>query len=39
MIEVEALLQFLDLCCQGFGITGVAFKDLDRNWTTVGGTQ
>src|SRR6202521_4647868 len=39
MIEVEALLELLDLHSQGLGITGVAFKDLDRNRTTVGSAE
>jgi hypothetical protein len=39
MIEVEALLQFLDLGCQRRRIAGVAFKDLDGNRATVRRTQ
>ena len=39
MVEVEALLEFLDLCRQRHRVGCVAVEDLDRNRAAVGGTE
>ena len=39
MVEVEALLELLDLCCERHRIAGVAVKYLDGDRTAVRGTE
>ncbi len=39
MVEVEALLELVDLCGQGFRVGGVAVEDLDGNWAAVRGAE